>query len=413
MRKMKKSVMAYSLFVAVLMSGCAGQEENSVVGGTEKANLVVKLSLADATHVSKTRAAQSTAIPQTSWDNINQVQLFLYDGSNTVRFSDVVIPSASTTTFTYPDVPVGTYTVVAVANAKSSVDAVSTYLDGGTTPAEWTLWNVRQKQVQNLALKLKPGTFPDFCASGMAGKSAFTEPAEIFMGAATGVTVSATGTVTVPSITLKREVSLMRVRLNVKEAEGGTNNDNSAQGVDFAQDASIMIHRLPDLMTIEEGNSGGVSSASSVTNVLAISGGEVFHTADPSTGYSPSAILGGNFTMWRDIVVFPNNGGRHNNNAVTGVASAQQQYFVVVSGRAKAGHILADGTSLSSESTVYWSGVVKENFVPNVIREVNLTLRTGGTTTVPTNPTEYGGLTIEVSAPVPWDSNIVVSDIIL
>lgn len=410
---MRKPIMLSWLFSAVLMSACAGQNENAGEGEIEKANFVVKLSLEDAVNGGKTRAAQSLAIPETSWDNIRQVQLFLYDTStNTVRFSDIITPSASNTTFTYPDVPVGTYTVVAVANAKSSTDAISTYLDGGNTAAEWTMWNVRQKQVQNLTLKFKPSAFPDFCGSAMTGKMAFAEPSEIFMGSATGVTVSAAGTTTVPALTLKREVALMRVRLNVREADG-TNNDNSAQGVDFTQDASIMLHRLPELMTIQEGNAGGVGSTSSITNVLAISGGEVFHTADPVAGYSPSTILGGNFTMWRDVVVFPNNGGRTNNGAVNGMASAQQQYFIVVSGRAKAGHILSDGTALSSDATVYWSGVVKENFVPNVIREVNLTLRTGGTTTVPTNPTEYGGLSIEVSVPAPWDSNIVVSDIIL
>ena len=74
---------------------------------------------------------------------------------------------------------------------------------------------------------------------------------------------------------------------------------------------------------------------------------------------------------------------------------------------------MGDGTALPNDATVYWSGVVKENFVPNVIREVNLTLRTGGSTTVPVTPTEYGGLTITVGAPTPWDSNIVNSDIIM
>ena len=71
--------------------------------------------------------------------------------------------------------------------------------------------------------------------------------------------------------------------------------------------------------------------------------------------------------MWRDVVVFPNNGGRANDSATTGTADRQRQYFIVVSGRGKAGHILGDGTALPNDATVYWSGVVKENFVPNVI----------------------------------------------
>ena len=69
--------------------------------------------------------------------------------------------------------------------------------------------------------------------------------------------------------------------------------------------------------------------------------------------------------MW---LYSPNNGGRINDSATTGTADRQRQYFIVVSGRGKAGHILGDGTALPDEATVYWSGVVKENFVPNVIR---------------------------------------------
>lgn len=409
---MRKSIMQFAVLTVILFSACSQNNENLPGENGEKARFEVKLALEDANNTTRA-TAQSTAIPATSWSNIKQVQLFLYDASNTIRFSDVITPSASTSTFTYTDVPVGTYTIVAVANAKSSTDAITTYVDGGTTPAEWTMWNVRQKQAQNMVIKHKASTFPTFCAAAMAGKSAFAEPDEVFMGSVANVVVAASGTVTAPQIVLKREVSLMRVRLNVANADGADNTQAGAKGVDFTQDASIMIHRLPDNMNIQAGNIGGVNSVSSVNNVLSIFGSDVFHTSDPTSGYAPLTILGGDFTMWRDIVVFPNNGGRANNSATTGTASVQQQYFVVISAKGKAGHILGDGTTLPAAATVYWSGVVKENFVPNVIREVNMTLRTGGTTDVPTNPTEYGGLTITVGTPVAWDSNIVASDIIL
>jgi len=305
---------------------------------------------------------------------------------------------------------VGTYKLVAVANAKSSTESINTYVDGGTTPVEWGMWNVRQKLAQQLVMKHKPGTFPAFCAAKMTANAAYAEPAEIFMGSVEGVVIAAGTTATPSPITLKREVSLMRVRLNVKEGENGVDNENT---VDFTQDASVMIYRLPDYMGIQSGNAGGVSPASTDTNVLALSG-SVFSTANPTTGYSAGGtILSGNFTMWRDIKVFPNNGGRANDGATTGTADPQRQYFIVVTGRGKAGHVLADGTVLAADTPVYWSGVVKENFVPNVIREVNLTLRTGGTSDTVTQPVVYGGLTVTVSAPVPWDSNIVESSVIM
>ena len=44
---------------------------------------------------------------------------------------------------------------------------------------------------------------------------------------------------------------------------------------------------------------------------------------------------------------------------------------------------------------------------------MNLTLRSGGTTDVPTKPRAEGGLTIDVSAPENWSSNIVESALTL
>ena len=160
-------------------------------------------------------------------------------------------------------------------------------------------------------------------------------------------------------------------------------------------------------------NAGGVSSTSTDANILAVKDGTIFNTANPTSGYDPKVILGGNFTMWRDIIVWPNNGGRAVNGASTAEASTDRQYFIVVSGRGKAGHILANGDEMSTDGPVYWSGLIKENFTPNTIREVNLTLRSGGTTDVPTKPRAEGGLTIGVSAPEAWSSNIVESALTL
>ena len=404
----KKSFLLWSLCVGMSLTACSDKNELSGMEEGEKANLSIKLDLG----TPGTRAAGSTAIPATSWAKIQQVQLFLYDkATKVVRFSDIINPTDAQTTFTYSDVPVGTYDLVLVANAKNN-NALMTYLDGGTVAAEWTKWNVRQKLASNMLMKHKPATFPSFYTAAMAGKSPYAESAEVFMGEAQNVQVAANTTTNVPAITIKREVSLMRVRLDVSKGDG-TNNTASDKGVDFTTDASIMIHRLPNDMKILAGTEGGVNAASTATDILSIHGSEVFKTADPTSGYNPTQILKDNFTMWRDVVVFPNYGGRAAGTAPTTDAAPHRRYFIVVSGQGKVGHVLADGTVLDAAKTVYWSGVVKENFVPNVIREVNLTLQTGGTTTPPVTPTENGGLQIIVSAPAPWDSNIVDSNIIL
>lgn len=404
----KKFSLLWSLLAMVVVCACS-KGGGSDYPDPEKAGLTFQVTF-DKTGM-EGRAAQSTAIPETSWSNIKQLQFLLYNPSGQVIYSTIVNPSSALTTFTYTDVPVGTgYTLVAVANVKSSSDAVTTYIDGGTTPTEWTMWNVRQKTIPNLVIEHKAGAFPTFCSTKLttAGNAAYTEPSEIFMGAATGIAVTAGTTTTVPNISLKREVAMMRVRLNVKDSEA--DNENT---VDFTQDASIMIYRLPDNMKVGATTAGGVSATSTDVNVLSIKDGPIFKTADPTSGYNPTLILGGNFTMWRDVIVWPNNGGRVNDSDPIVEASLDRQYFIVVSGRGKTGHVLANGEVMDADGPVYWSGLIKEKFTPNTIREVNLTLRSGGTTEVPTKPREEGGLTIGVTAPVAWSSNIVESSFTL
>ena len=404
----KKFSLLWPVLAMVVVCACS-KNGGSDYPDPEKAGLTFQVTF-DKTGM-EGRAPQSTAIPETSWANIKQLQFLLYNSSGQVVYSTIVNPSSALTTFTYTDVPVGTgYTLVAVANVKSSSDAITTYIDGGTTPTEWTMWNVRQKTIQNLVIKHKTGVFPTFCSTKQttAGNTAYVEPSEIFMGAATGINVTAGVTTSVPAVALKREVAMMRVRLNVKDSE--TNNENT---VDFTKDASIMIYRLPENMKVGATTAGGVSSTSINTNVLTVKDGTIFNTANPTSGYNPKVILGGNFTMWRDVIVWPNNGGRTINGASTADASVDRQYFIVVSGRGKVGHVLANGDKMLSEGPVYWSGLIKENFTPNTIREVNLTLRSGGSTEVPTTPREEGGLTIAVTVPVAWSSNIVESALTL
>ena len=404
----KRFSLLWSLLAMVVVCACS-KSGGSDYPDPEKAGLTFQVTF-DKTGM-EGRAPQSTAIPETSWSNIKQLQFLLYNTSGQVVYSTIVNPTSELTTFTYTDVPVGTgYTLVAVANVKSSSDAITTYLDGGTTPTEWTMWNVRQKTLPNLVIEHKAGDFPTFCSSKLttAGNTAYTEPSEIFMGASASFDVTTGITTTVPAIALKREVAMLRVRLNVKDSE--TDNLNT---VDFTKDASIMIYRLPDNMKVGAANAGGVSSTSTDANILAVKDGTIFNTANPTSGYDPKVILGGNFTMWRDIIVWPNNGGRAVNGASTAEASTDRQYFIVVSGRGATGHILANGDEMAADGPVYWSGLIKENFTPNTIREVNLTLRSGGTTDVPTKPREEGGLTISVGTPEAWSSNIVESALTL
>ena len=80
----KKSMFLWSLLAAMTMSACSEHNElpsGEVPGGNSKANFIVKLNFEGTSmeQGGKTRAAQSTAVPETSWSNIRQVQILLYD----------------------------------------------------------------------------------------------------------------------------------------------------------------------------------------------------------------------------------------------------------------------------------------------------------------------------------------------
>lgn len=347
-----------------------------------------------------TRASSSRATPNTSWKNIKQVQLFLYDDAGVVKYSATVNPVSNFTKFVYTNIPVGVYTVVAVANTKSSTDAIHSFMAG--SEVEWNNYNVRTQAISDLYLKHKPSTFPSFAKP--MGATAYAQPSEIFMAEATNVIVTHESQ-TLVKIPLKREVAMMRVRVNVKESDAACNNSSTgAGGINWGTETSIQIINLPDVMKITAGNTGGVSATSTQSNVMVAHTGPL-NTTNPSYGQ----IIDGNFTMWKDILVFPNNGGRVNDAIPSMNATANQKYFIVLSAQGQVGHVLANGTELANTSTVYWYGSINCSFVRNHIREVNLTLMTGGTTSIPNSPVEYGGMKITIEAPFTWD-NVVQTE---
>ena len=358
------------------------------------------------------KAAKSTAIPKTSWENVKTLQFFLYDNAKKVKYAYQTTSLPSTNggkkTFTYTDVPVGTYTLVAVANANPAQN-VNTFVGG--SEMTWNSFNVREKLVNTMFMKHKSGSFPTFVTMPPANK-AFVEPGEIFMASKTNVQITNGNTTKVEDLKLQREVSMLRARVNVKDTDPGVNNTSTGNdGVDWTKNVSIMVYRLPDHMLPMDGNDGGVSTTSTQTNILVYAG--QLNSADPDASkYNPTQIIGGNFTMWKDLIVFPNNGGRSDVNLAAN-ASVDRQYYIVVSAEGKAGHILADGTKLTAPTTIFWRGLAKGKFSPNTIREVNLTLKSGGQKEVPTEPGQEGTLVVEMGEPVAWNSNIQTEDITL
>lgn len=405
----KKSFYVWSLVAALFMTACSDQNDNINPGDTTSMEFSI-----DFSEVIKSRAATS-ATPVTSWEkSINKVQFFLLDG-NTVKYSAIVDPASKAgdnKTFVYTDVPVGTYSVLAVANVNSSSDKITTTIPS-VGNMEWNASNVRQKDITGLMMKHQSRSFPTYSSgTGVvpAALAAFETPSEIFMAEYNGTVTVTSG---VPAslntpLKLKREVAMMRVRLNIKDTESGTDNVNT---VDWNNDVTVLIYSLPNDMQVGRGTVGGVSTNSTGTNVQV--GATAFHTTNPSaTDYNNNTTIlnGDNFEKWVDIPVFPNNGGRGSSLAIADgtYAPVSQKYTIVVTAKGLNGHKLADGTTMDADATIYWEGLINEAFFPNYIREVNLTLKSGGKKfPIPVGPVEQGELTISVEAPEPWNTNIL------
>jgi hypothetical protein len=365
--------------------------------------------------------ATNRPVPVTSWKNIKQIQMFLYDQTTgVVKFSDMISAPqvAGTIQKTWSMVPAGTYTLAVVANTKSSSDRVSTLIGG--TALEWTGMNVRSRLVTDLHIQHKPlpTGFPAAILAGFpngalpAGLAPFEEPSEVFMAYATSVSIASGATTTLANpLELQREVALMRIRVRINDQSQNANNSN----LDFTDpQTSLMIYTLPEEMNISEGNAGGVTTTSIDKAVLvAADGNGTFIKGDPSSSsHAPTNITDTNFELWREVVVFPNNGGRVNNGTSVN-APVSQRYYVVITAHAPKDHRLSDGSLVADANgaLIHWGGLVEASFEANKIRELNLNLSSGGTIGVPSEPAKEGGLKIEIKDPLPWDSNVEITDI--
>lgn len=436
---MKKIYFSLITIAILLFTACTN---NDVPGNeaVETGTLTATISFEGKSAVDgrSTRAVGSNAIPTVSWENVEQVQLFLYGTDGRVAFSRTVIPTASNQTFTWANVPVGSYRLALLANVKSSSDNMATLI--GTAPTEFTDANVIG-QVFNTDLKIDLKTIPLPTNMGPSipphdwdvattGKVGYAAPSEVFT-AFKDITIAAGAVTTVPAteLVLRREIAMMRARFNIKQMPDQPVADKARFGnvSDF-----IVIQRLPvgfelpvgGVLPAEPANQltrGGsiVNLASDDKRVMiGETGADTYKTANPTSGYSPTTILGGDFTLWNDIHVLPNASKSEieSNNLTKGSnlpeALNSRKYFIIISALVDKDYVYADGSIAQADnSLVYWFGTIDGAFTKNVIREVNMTLTTEGYPDIPVGPGEFGGLEINVGIPENWDSEIVSSDI--
>ena len=400
----------FSLASAILLLSSCGSDEN-VPGGNENVpvpsntgNLVTEVRFDGIT----TKDASSTAIPVTSWSNVNKIQLFLYNSvSGAVAFSDVIDPSTSSTKiFKWTNVPQGTYDLAIVANIKSDVDNVATSLDGGTTWAKFDAYNVLNKKLNSeLFIDLKESILP--AGHTFSQTAAYSPASEIFTAYSSNIKVEEGKTTDLSStpLMLKREISLMRVRIDKTDKKDSAPKLST---VDFANASNfIAIGNMPVGIGLKLGSfAGGIYETASDANRIMIgsSGTSTYNDTDPTTGYDPKVIVDSKFTLWKDIHVLPN-ATKAEGKATNANADPARVYFIILTGWAPTGYEYADGTIASKPQPVYWAGTIKGVFSPNVIREVNMTIKSKGYPEIP-EPQNEGTLIIEVGAPENWNSKI-------
>lgn len=403
---MKKVFNSFYVLMLLFLSSCASNENVDTTTKGTSGTLVTKINFGSVTRAN----AESSGVPNTSWNDVKQVQLFLYKKTtpNEVAYSAIFNPSeisetaTGQKTLTWTNVPTGEYNLALVANINSASDAIRTSWDNGSNWNTFDAYNVRGKS--GIFVDSKEGVTADF-PQGHTWQSSdlpYSQPSEVFATYKNdGITIGTGDNVIPGDLTLKREISLMRVRVDRTKSE--------LANVNFNHDKSfIVIHRLPK--GLEFGfEKSSVSQISIDDRILIGSKGvSTFKEQDPLTDdYSVGTkIIDSKHTLWQEIKVFPNTLGTQDTDAI---AKDSRQYFIVIAGWAPAGYLYADGVTKAPEggAPVYWYGLIRGVFSPNVIREVNLTIKSTGTEVNPPNPTSEGGLTITLGAPMPWNSNIV------
>lgn len=363
--------------------------------------------------------ASSTAVPIVSWNNVNQVQLFLYRADGTIGFSQILKPADADNPdatdgriFNIPNIPLGNYKLALLANASNNTDNVTTSLNGGTTwGVEFTNMNVRGQKISDLLVDMKGKDLPRLPQIVWNEQVGYDTPSEIFTVVDLDVNIEGGKTADVKVEALKREISLMRTRFDIETVPTDEERINRAK-VDFDTDNNfIVVQCLPKHFNVATGMS---AESDSKRVLVAVTGKDTYQDEDPKTGYKSNdgsdnyKIIDGTFKRWNDTYVFPNVEGRN------GTDITDKKYFIIIAAwvnlQPGETYTYEDGKIASKSQPVYWWALVEDAFTRNVIREVNLTLETAGYLEFPDEPTAQGGLKIEIGAPEEWNTVIERTD---
>ncbi len=281
---MKKFFFSAVAAIAIMFSSCSNDEVTNTEGSAGSIRFAVDFE--EATGVETRAAALSTAIPITSWNNVDKIRMFLYNPTDgTIAYSYEIDPATKVDkVFNFLDIPSGTYNLALVANIKSSTNNVSTSVNNWATLAELGDHTVRTKKINtDVVMDLKKlSAFPTG-HTVPAARLPYAPASEVFVAYQTGVviTTGATNDLTATPLLLKREVSLMRVRIN-KKADF---LNEAGKLVDFANATNLIaVQTIPVGFGVKLGSfAGGINTTPSDPNriIVGANGTSTFKTANP------------------------------------------------------------------------------------------------------------------------------------
>ncbi|MDE5845306.1 MAG: hypothetical protein K2H44_07985 [Muribaculaceae bacterium] len=464
----------YSLFMSsllfgsmVVFSSCSSDEKKEFT--TETSSMHLTVDFAKAAQSRATNFTPSVGVPTTSWgDNILKLQFFLYDANGVIRWAKTVDRNHYTTLSdnqadpdgwyfdgtkfgeTFRDVPVGSFTLIAVANVDRNVSNVRTTFgrNGMTSTLQDVDYSdafIDNTNVDELFIChawSQNQRFPDFyqdrlsyavANSGRSNEYGRLEAGEVFRGFAEGVIITST-TEALASMEISRDVAMIRLRIDpsaLAEIDGGEAK------VDWTRNNAIFLSNVPQAIKMAHhvDNIGNVAtpfngnSISSSVVFIHNPSGCTFNTTEPTSGYEPGTqILTDGFTMWRDIIIFPNKCDDEVQGVETGgvvPAHDRHKYVLSISALGLPGHNCKDNDNLDADgnpttvtldapTTVYWCAYLDLAMASNNVYEYNITFDNGGQTPLPNRPDISSmGLNVNFVTLRPWNSAIVSTDLVL
>ena len=388
---MRKQFSIWAVAVALLMGVTSCNKDNGdepAGDGTLKINFKFETSTTP-----QGRAATSAAVPTTAWSNIGagNLQLVLVQNGVAKVVRDVTVPgtgAGTTPSQIFDRIPVGTYDIYLIANNNKVGNPF-----GGTKAKIGTGSPIQAGTNFNTALfNLIAST--EILGTAPTG-AAYDEASELFIGYASGA-VAADATTATINVSLKRAVSLLRIRIDQTDVTSEANTIDFTNTGNTNTSIRLRRHASSLKMVIPAASPYSTPQFGASKNDYAFVSTKKFKSVEPGSGYTGAiGIDAADFTLWNDYVILP---GGH---ASTGA----DKFNLLLSGHAPSGYIGVNGavsTGTGAAARVWWQADVDGLIAANGILSLNVKVATKGYVD-PNPPTieTYGKLDITATL-VDW-----------